>query len=72
LHHRRNARTAQPAHFGVSGGLQLTRCWRKADSNSRSHLTGQCQKMDGSPYRVRPRRALAHLLQLEEQPTAAL
>src|SRR5690348_9726154 len=29
LHHRRNARTAQPAHFGVSGGLQLTRCWSK-------------------------------------------
>jgi len=28
--------------------------------------------MDGSPYRVRPRRGLARLLQLEEQPTAAL
>ena len=29
-------------------------------------------KRDGSPYRVRPRRALARLLQLEEQPAAGL
>jgi len=56
---------------GGTEGLQTLR-WRKADSNSRSHLTGQCQKRDGSPYRVRPRRALARLLQLEEQPAAAL
>jgi hypothetical protein len=29
-------------------GLQ-TRGWRKADSNSRSHLTARCQNRDGSP-----------------------
>src|SRR5215470_11668265 len=27
-----------------------TRRWRKADSNSRSHLTGPCQIRDGSPF----------------------
>jgi hypothetical protein len=48
------------------------RRWRKADSNSRSRLTGQCQKRDASPYRMWPRRALARPLQLEEQPAAAL
>src|SRR5258708_3611725 len=40
---------------------------RPPHSISRSHLTGQCQKRDGSPYRMWPRRALARLLQLEEQ-----
>src|ERR1700740_1788775 len=27
--------------------VRMTLRWRKADSNSRSHLTGQCQKRDG-------------------------
>jgi hypothetical protein len=37
------ARTALPAHFGVSGGLQLTRCWREMDSNPRS-LSGDWEQ----------------------------
>ena len=30
--------------------VRSTRCWRKAASNSRSHLTGPCQIRDGSPF----------------------
>src|SRR6516225_8451195 len=42
----------------VVGQIFVALRWRKADSNSRSHLTGPCQIRDGSPFVMRGGSAL--------------